>query len=39
MKQIAEVLKRSVRVFDVCTRYGGEEFAILMPGSGINNAL
>jgi diguanylate cyclase (GGDEF)-like protein len=39
LKQIAEVLKRSVRVFDVCTRYGGEEFAILMPGSGINNAL
>lgn len=39
LRQIAEVLKRSVRVFDVCTRYGGEEFAILMPGSGVNNAL
>ncbi len=39
LRQIAEVLKRSVRVFDVCTRFGGEEFAILMPGSGINNAL
>lgn len=39
LRQIAEVLKRSVRVFDVCTRFGGEEFAILMPGSGVNNAL
>jgi diguanylate cyclase (GGDEF)-like protein len=39
LRQIAEVLKRSVRVFDVCTRFGGEEFAILMPGSGTGNAL
>jgi diguanylate cyclase (GGDEF)-like protein len=39
LRQIAEVLKRSVRVFDVCTRFGGEEFAILMPGSGVNNAM
>jgi diguanylate cyclase (GGDEF)-like protein len=39
LRQIAEVLKRSVRVFDVCTRFGGEEFAILMPGSGSANGL
>jgi diguanylate cyclase (GGDEF)-like protein len=39
LRQIAEVLKRSVRVFDVCTRFGGEEFAILMPGSGPTNGL
>jgi diguanylate cyclase (GGDEF)-like protein len=39
LRQIAEVLKRSVRVFDVCTRFGGEEFAILMPGSGPGNAM
>jgi diguanylate cyclase (GGDEF)-like protein len=39
LRQIAEVLKRSVRVFDVCTRFGGEEFAILMPGSNAANAI
>lgn len=39
LRQIADILKRSVRVFDVCTRYGGEEFSILMPGSSEQNAL
>jgi diguanylate cyclase (GGDEF)-like protein len=39
LRQVAEILRRSVRVFDVCTRYGGEEFAILMPGSSTANAL
>lgn len=39
LRQVADILKRSVRVFDVCTRFGGEEFAVLMPGSSVNNAL
>jgi diguanylate cyclase (GGDEF)-like protein len=39
INQISEILRRSVRVFDVCTRFGGEEFAIVMPGSGPDDAM
>ncbi len=33
LRAMSDTLRRSVRAFDVCTRFGGEEFAILMPGS------
>jgi diguanylate cyclase (GGDEF)-like protein len=33
LRTISDILRRSVRVFDVCTRFGGEEFAVVMPGS------
>jgi diguanylate cyclase (GGDEF)-like protein len=39
LRAVSDTLRRSVRAFDVCTRFGGEEFAILMPGSHAASAL
>jgi len=39
LRDIGDILRRSVRVFDVCARFGGEEFVIIMPGSTSENAL
>jgi len=39
LRDVAEILRRSVRVFDVCARFGGEEFVIIMPGSSSDSAM
>jgi two-component system cell cycle response regulator len=33
IRATASIIRRSVRPFDICTRYGGEEFAVVMPDS------
>jgi diguanylate cyclase (GGDEF)-like protein len=39
LREVAEILRRAVRIFDVCARYGGEEFVILMPGANAPTAV
>lgn len=39
LQTVGGVIRSAVRVFDVCARYGGDEFAIVMPNSGRSSAL
>lgn len=39
LQQVGMILKDSIRTSDVLCRYGGEEFAIIMPKTGISGAL
>ena len=38
LKDVAKILKESVRNIDICARYGGEEFAIVLVNTDIENA-
>ena len=33
LEAVGSVIRNAVRVFDICARYGGDEFAIVMPNS------
>ena len=38
LKQTARLLKESIRQYDVACRYGGEEFAVIMPNTRLSDA-
>ncbi len=38
LRQVAAVLKGSVRPYDLVARYGGEEFVVLLPGADLPEA-
>lgn len=39
LQQIASIMKNSIRSSDILSRYGGEEFVIIMPSIDISNAI
>lgn len=39
LKEVAAVIRQSVRESDYCARYGGEEFSVILPNTGENSAL
>jgi diguanylate cyclase (GGDEF)-like protein len=38
LRELVDVIRRSVRIVDVCARFGGEEFAVLMPRANATTA-
>jgi diguanylate cyclase (GGDEF)-like protein len=39
LREVAAMVKRSIRDVDVCGRYGGEEFVVLLPMTALEGAL
>jgi diguanylate cyclase (GGDEF)-like protein len=38
LRELALIIKRSAREYDIPTRYGGEEFGIILPSTSLNQA-
>ncbi len=39
LKAIADVLKLNTRVVDICSRYGGDEFVVILPETNLKDAV
>ena len=38
LRQVARVIQQSIRPYDICARYGGDEFVVVMPGCDVIDA-
>ena len=38
LRQVAQKLHQSVRPYDICARYAGDEFVLVLPGCGVEDA-
>jgi diguanylate cyclase (GGDEF)-like protein len=38
LRSVATTIQREVRAIDICARFGGEEIAVLLPGTGLAGA-
>lgn len=39
LRTVAKVLKTTVRTYDICGRYGGEEFLVVLPETALSDAV
>ena len=39
LSKVADIIRRSIRGKDLASRYGGEEFTVLLNGTGVDNAI
>ena len=39
LKKVGEIIKNNIRGIDVASRYGGDEFSVILPRSSIDDAL
>jgi len=39
LSEVSRIIKSSIRDYDIAARYGGEEFAVILAGTGIDEAV